>query len=53
VAPGLEPRDVVEDMDFRPDVADKVERLEPPRPRELAILREEIDPDRVVIAKDA
>jgi len=43
--------DVLENMSFRPEVADTVELIEPPRPEELRLLREEIDPDRIVIGK--
>jgi glutaconate CoA-transferase subunit B len=44
--------DVLKDnLEFEPKVADKVEALEPPRPDELKLLRETIDPDRVVIGR--
>lgn len=44
---------VVHGMGFEPLVADKVEVLEPPTGKELAILREEIDPARVIIGRPA
>lgn len=44
---------VVHGMGFEPLVADKVEALEPPTGKELAILREEIDPARVIIERPA
>jgi glutaconate CoA-transferase subunit B len=50
-APGYTKDDVLENMCFVPDVADVVESLEPPRPEELRLLRDEIDPDRVVIGR--
>jgi hypothetical protein len=40
-------------MGFEPRVAQKVEALEPPTRKELAILREEIDPTRVIIGRPA
>lgn len=51
LAPGETVDSVLEDMDFRPDVADEIEVLEPPKPAELELLRGEIDPDRVVIGR--
>jgi glutaconate CoA-transferase subunit B len=51
-APGVTTRDVLENMDFEPGVAPEVEALDPPRPDELRLLREEIDPDRVVIGRE-
>ena len=44
---------VVHGMGFEPRVAQKVEALEPPTRKELAILREEIDPTRVIIGRPA
>jgi hypothetical protein len=38
-------------MNFEPHVADNIETIEPPREKELALLRGEIDPDRVVIGR--
>ncbi len=40
---------VLEDMGFKPHVAEDVKTLEPPKPEELKMLREVIDPDHVVI----
>lgn len=51
LAPGQTVDAVLEDMDFRPDVAGEVEALEPPKPAELELLRNDIDPDRVVIGR--
>jgi glutaconate CoA-transferase subunit B len=48
---GISKDDVLENMNFEPHVADNIETIEPPRKKELALLREEIDPDRVVIGK--
>jgi len=42
---------VKDNMEFEPLVADKIETLKPPTPEELRLLREVIDPDRVVIGK--
>jgi glutaconate CoA-transferase subunit B len=49
VAPDQTVESVLEDMGFKPHVADEVETLEPPKPEELKMLREVIDPDHVVI----
>jgi glutaconate CoA-transferase subunit B len=51
LAPKMTVDAVLEDMSFEPGVADEIEELEPPRSEELKILREEIDPDRVVIGR--
>jgi len=51
VREGLTPEDVINDMGFKPDVAEKIGTLEPPRKEELQLLREVIDPDRVVIGR--
>jgi glutaconate CoA-transferase, subunit B len=51
VAPGCTAEMVLEEMCFEPGVAPSLETLEPPRPDELRLLREEIDPDRVVIGR--
>jgi hypothetical protein len=40
-------------MGFAPLVAGKVEVLEPPTREELAVLREEIDPSRMIIGRHA
>ncbi len=50
-APGITKEEVLENMSFAPEVAAKLEDLEPPRPPELELLRGEIDPDRVVIGR--
>lgn len=51
LAPGVESQQVLDNMEFTPDQVEAPERLEPPRPDELRLLREEIDPDRVVIGR--
>lgn len=51
VAPSVTVDAVLDDMDFAPGVAPELEALDPPRPEELRLLREEIDPDRVVIGR--
>ncbi|MBI4637188.1 MAG: acyl CoA--acetate/3-ketoacid CoA transferase subunit beta [Candidatus Rokubacteria bacterium] len=53
VLEGLEPQAVLDDMDFTPLVAAPVETLAPPTERELAILRNEIDPARTIIGRTA
>ena len=50
-APGVTVDDIKNNMEFEPLVADKIERLEPPTSGELKLLREVIDPDRVVIGR--
>ncbi|MDQ7779989.1 MAG: CoA-transferase [Planctomycetota bacterium] len=47
----ITPEFVVENMEFKPLVAPSIDRLKPPTPDELRILREEIDPERVVIGR--
>jgi glutaconate CoA-transferase subunit B len=42
---------ILENMGFEPLVADKLETLAPPTAEELKMLREVIDPDRVVIGR--
>lgn len=42
---------VLDNMEFEPLVANKLETLKPPTPDELRLLREVIDPDRVVIGR--
>ena len=49
--PGVSVDDVKDNMDFEPMVADKVESLKAPSEDELKLLREVIDPDRVVIGR--
>ena len=49
VAPDQTVESVLEDMGFKPHVADDVRTLEAPKPEELKMLREVIDPDHVVI----
>ncbi len=51
VREGLSVDDVVNDMGFRPVIADDIKVLEPPTEEELRILRDEIDPYRLVIGK--
>lgn len=48
---GVTKEDVLENMEFEPLVAGSLEELKPPTAEELGILREEIDPDRVVIGR--
>lgn len=50
---GLSADDVLQEMEFPPLIAERVEELSPPTPEELRILREEIDPDRVIIGSAA
>ena len=51
VPEGLRPNDILDDMGFRTLEAKRIDTLEPPAPRELKILRGEIDPDRVILGK--
>ncbi len=44
---------VVAEMGVKPRVAAHVERLAPPSPRELEILRDQIDPARALIGRTA
>ena len=53
VLDGLAAEDVLGEMGSRPRVAARLERLSPPTERELAILREEVDPARSIIGKAA
>ncbi|MCL5966521.1 MAG: acyl CoA--acetate/3-ketoacid CoA transferase subunit beta [Deltaproteobacteria bacterium] len=46
---GLSPEAVVRDMAFRPLVAKEVGEIAPPTEDELRVLREEIDPSRIII----
>jgi len=46
---GLSAQEVLSDMGFRPPVAAHLEEIPPPTPEELRLLREEIDPSRIVI----
>jgi glutaconate CoA-transferase subunit B len=48
---GYSKSDVLNDMGFEPLVADEVEQLGPPKDPEISLLREVIDPDRVVIGR--
>jgi len=50
-APGVTVAQVKDNMNFEPLVADRIEELEAPREAELKLLREEIDPERVIIGK--
>ena len=49
LGPGVTVDEVRDNTGFEILVADKLEQLEPPKADELKLLREEIDPDRVVI----
>ena len=44
IAEWVEVKDVLEEMDFEPMIAEKVDRLEPPTEEELQILRINVDP---------
>lgn len=46
---GLSPEEVVKEMAFEPLIADTVGEIPPPTPDELRLLREEIDPSRIII----
>jgi glutaconate CoA-transferase subunit B len=46
---GLAPEDVITEMAFRPLVATNLMEIEPPTADELRLLREEIDPSRIII----
>ena len=46
---GLSPEEVVKEMDFEPLIADTVTEIPPPTVDELRVLREEIDPSRIII----
>lgn len=48
---GLSPEQVLTEMECKPLVAARVEELDPPTARELAILREEIDPAGTIIGR--
>jgi len=50
---GLSADQVTRGMGFEPRVAEKIEVLEPPTREELAVLREEIDPSRMIIGRHA
>jgi glutaconate CoA-transferase subunit B len=50
---GVDREEVLSGMGFEPEVADTLETIEPPRSEELRVLREEIDPDRVIIGRPA
>jgi glutaconate CoA-transferase subunit B len=50
-APGVSIDDVKDNMEFEPMVAEKVGRMDVPTGDELKVLREVIDPDRVVIGR--
>lgn len=51
LGPGVTAEEVKDNTGFDILVADKLGQLEPPRADELKLLREDIDPDRVVIGK--
>jgi glutaconate CoA-transferase subunit B len=46
---GLTKDQVIRGMSFEPMVAERVESVEPPTQEELRVLREEIDPARMII----
>jgi glutaconate CoA-transferase subunit B len=46
---GLDPREVVKEMAFRPMMAKEIGEIPPPTDEELRLLREEIDPSRFLI----
>jgi len=46
---GLEPEDVLKGMAFRPETAETIGEISPPTEEELRLLREEIDPSRIII----
>ena len=46
---GLSAAEVLEGMEFRPPVAERLEEVAPPSQEELSILRREIDPSGVII----
>ena len=48
---GLASEQVLAEMEFKPQVADRIEELPPPTAEELRILREEIDPSGVIIGR--
>ncbi len=50
---GLSADQIVEGMGFTPLVAEKLEELEPPTDGELTVLREKIDPARIIIGEYA
>jgi glutaconate CoA-transferase subunit B len=48
---GVTAQHIIENMEFEPLVRENLEELEPPTEKELKILREVIDPERVVIGR--
>lgn len=51
LSPAMTARELLEHMQFEPEIPLKVETLAPPTEEELGWLREKIDPGRVVIGK--
>ena len=51
VLTGVSAAEALDEMDFKPLVASRLEILEPPTDRELTILREQIDPARTIIGR--
>ncbi len=49
---GLDPEEVVGGMAFRPRIARTIGEIAPPTDAELRLLREEIDPSRIIIRGD-
>ena len=52
VRDGFSTRDILDEMEFEPLMADKIDVLQGPKTEELNYLRDVIDPDRVVIGKN-
>ncbi|MEW6720122.1 MAG: CoA-transferase [Thermodesulfobacteriota bacterium] len=46
---GVSVREALDGMAFRPQVAEEVGEITPPSPDELRVLREEIDPGRIIL----
>ncbi|MBI5166426.1 MAG: acyl CoA--acetate/3-ketoacid CoA transferase subunit beta [candidate division NC10 bacterium] len=51
VLKGISTEEILREMEFEPVVVEKIEEIEPPTADELHILREEIDPSRVIIGR--
>jgi glutaconate CoA-transferase subunit B len=49
VLKGLTPPEVLDGMEFRPHIAERVEQLGPPTDDEIRVLRQEIDPSGIII----
>jgi glutaconate CoA-transferase subunit B len=46
---GLSQEEVIRDMAFRPGIGKNVTEIDPPTEDELRLLRNEIDPSRIII----